>query len=32
MVPRGTAHTITRQGTRVLVLLSVLSGPPCTAR
>jgi mannose-6-phosphate isomerase-like protein (cupin superfamily) len=32
MVPRGTAHTITREGSRVLVLLSALSGPPCTAR
>ena len=32
MVPRGTAHTITRQGTRVLVLLSILSGPPCTTK
>jgi len=32
MVPRGTAHAITREGSRVLVLLSVLSGPPCTAK
>ena len=32
MVPRGTAHTITRQGTKVLVLLSTLSGPPCTVK
>jgi mannose-6-phosphate isomerase-like protein (cupin superfamily) len=31
MVPRGTPHTITRQGSRLLVLLSILSGPPCTA-
>lgn len=31
MVPRGTPHTITRQGQRVLVLLSILTGPPCTA-
>jgi mannose-6-phosphate isomerase-like protein (cupin superfamily) len=30
MIPRGTPHTITRKGTKVLVLLSVLSGPPCT--
>jgi mannose-6-phosphate isomerase-like protein (cupin superfamily) len=32
MVPRGTAHTITRQGSKVLVVLSTLSGPPCTAK
>jgi hypothetical protein len=32
MVPRGTAHTITREGSKVLVLLSILSGPPCTAK
>jgi mannose-6-phosphate isomerase-like protein (cupin superfamily) len=32
MVPRGTPHTITRSGSRPLVLLSILSGPPCTAR
>ena len=32
MVPRGTAHAIEREGSRVLVLLSVLSGPPCTAK
>ena len=32
MVPRGTPHTITRLGTKVLVLLSVLSGPPCTVK
>jgi quercetin dioxygenase-like cupin family protein len=31
MLPRGTAHTIARQGSRPLVLLSILSGPPCTA-
>jgi mannose-6-phosphate isomerase-like protein (cupin superfamily) len=31
VVPRGTPHTITRQGSRVLVLLSILSGPPCKA-
>jgi mannose-6-phosphate isomerase-like protein (cupin superfamily) len=32
MVPRGAAHTITRQGSKVLVLLSMLSGPACTAK
>ena len=32
MVPRGTPHGITRQGSKVLVLLSVLSGPPCTVK
>jgi mannose-6-phosphate isomerase-like protein (cupin superfamily) len=32
MVPRGTAHAITRQGARALVLLSILSGPPCTGK
>jgi len=31
MLPRGTAHIITRHGSRPLVLLSILSGPPCTA-
>jgi mannose-6-phosphate isomerase-like protein (cupin superfamily) len=31
VVPRGTLHSITRQGPRVLVLLSITSGPPCTA-
>jgi mannose-6-phosphate isomerase-like protein (cupin superfamily) len=32
MVPRTTSHTVTRQGTKVLVLLSILSGPPCTVK
>jgi hypothetical protein len=32
MVPRGTTHTITRRGSRPLVLLSLLSGPPCSAK
>jgi mannose-6-phosphate isomerase-like protein (cupin superfamily) len=32
MVPRGTPHTITRSGSRPLILVSILSGPPCTAR
>jgi mannose-6-phosphate isomerase-like protein (cupin superfamily) len=32
MVPRGTTHTITRQGSKVLVLLSIVSGPPCTVK
>jgi hypothetical protein len=32
MVPRGTAHTLTRRGSKPLVLLSVLSGPPCTVK
>jgi hypothetical protein len=28
-VPRGTAHSFTKRGNRLLVLLSVLSGEPC---
>jgi hypothetical protein len=28
-VPRGTSHSFTRRGSRLLVLLSVLSGEPC---
>jgi hypothetical protein len=28
-VPRGTSHSFTRRGNRLLVLLSVLSGEPC---
>jgi mannose-6-phosphate isomerase-like protein (cupin superfamily) len=32
MVPRGTPHSILRQGSRPLVLLSILSGPPCVAK
>ena len=28
-VPRGTSHSFARRGTRLLVLLSVLSGEPC---
>jgi mannose-6-phosphate isomerase-like protein (cupin superfamily) len=32
VVPRGTPHIITRNGTKVLVLLSTLSGPRCTAQ
>lgn len=31
LVPRGTAHAITRKGSRPLIFLSILSGPPCTA-
>jgi mannose-6-phosphate isomerase-like protein (cupin superfamily) len=32
MVARGTPHTLTREGRGLLVLLSILSGPPCTAK
>jgi hypothetical protein len=28
-VPRGTLHSFTKRGNRLLVLLSVLSGEPC---
>ena len=28
-VPRGTSHSFTKRGNRILVLLSVLSGEPC---
>ena len=28
-VPRGTSHSFTKRGNRLLVLLSVLSGEPC---
>ena len=28
-VPRGTSHSFSRRGTRLMVLLSVLSGEPC---
>lgn len=31
MVPRGTAHSFTRRGSRPLIFLSVLSGQPCSA-
>lgn len=31
VVPRGTARAISRRGRNPLILLSVLSGPPCTA-
>jgi mannose-6-phosphate isomerase-like protein (cupin superfamily) len=30
VVPRGTPYSLTRRGRNPLVLLSVLSGPPCT--
>jgi mannose-6-phosphate isomerase-like protein (cupin superfamily) len=30
VVPRGTKHTITRRGRNPAILVSVLSGPPCT--
>jgi hypothetical protein len=30
VVPRGTVHTITRRGRNPAILLSVVSGPPCT--
>ena len=28
-IPRGTAHTITRRGSRPLMFVSTVSGPPC---
>lgn len=31
VIPRGTAHTITRRGSRPLIFVSTLSGAPCTA-
>jgi mannose-6-phosphate isomerase-like protein (cupin superfamily) len=30
IVPRGTPHTITRKGNRPVIMLSILTGPPCT--
>ncbi len=29
MVPKGLAHSLTRRGSRPLIFLSVLAGPPC---
>jgi mannose-6-phosphate isomerase-like protein (cupin superfamily) len=29
VVPRGTSHTVTRRGSRPLIFVSTLSGPPC---
>jgi hypothetical protein len=31
VVPRGTAHSLTRRGSRPLIFVSTLSGPPCQA-
>lgn len=31
VVPRGTPHALARRGSRPLILLSILTGPPCTA-
>ena len=31
LVPRGTPHTITRRGNRPIIVLSILTGPPCSA-
>ncbi len=31
VVPRGTAHSFTRRGSRPLIFLSVLSGQPCSS-
>ena len=28
-IPRGTTHSITRRGSRPLMFVSTLSGPPC---
>jgi mannose-6-phosphate isomerase-like protein (cupin superfamily) len=30
VIPRGTTHTLTRRGRNPAILVSVLSGPPCT--
>ena len=30
LVPRGTTHAISRRGSNPIIVLSVLSGPPCT--
>jgi Carboxypeptidase regulatory-like domain/Cupin domain len=30
IIPRGTEHSITRRGRNPAILLSILSGPPCT--
>jgi mannose-6-phosphate isomerase-like protein (cupin superfamily) len=32
LVPRGTVHSLTRQGKNPLIVLSLLSGEPCTPR
>jgi mannose-6-phosphate isomerase-like protein (cupin superfamily) len=32
VVPRGMSHSVTRQGRRDLLMLSVTSGPPCSAK
>jgi mannose-6-phosphate isomerase-like protein (cupin superfamily) len=29
VIPRGTPHSITRKGSRQLILLSIVTGPPC---
>jgi len=29
VVPRGTPHSLTRRGSRPLIFVSTLSGPPC---
>lgn len=31
VVPRGTPHTLTRRGSRPLIFVSTLAGPPCQA-
>jgi mannose-6-phosphate isomerase-like protein (cupin superfamily) len=31
VVPRGTSHSISRKGSRPVILLSILTGPPCEA-
>jgi mannose-6-phosphate isomerase-like protein (cupin superfamily) len=30
VIPKGTPHTITRRGNRPVIMLSILTGPPCT--
>lgn len=32
LVPRGTAHTVSRRGSRPLIYISTLAGPPCQTK
>jgi quercetin dioxygenase-like cupin family protein len=32
VVPRGTPHSILRRGGRPIIVLSILSGPPCVPK
>jgi mannose-6-phosphate isomerase-like protein (cupin superfamily) len=31
-LPRGTPHTITRRGNNPIIVLSIMTGPPCEAQ